>query len=256
MAGERSIMLKVSVEKKSFSEDNGREKRVLGRIEFQVNEGEVVCILGPSGCGKTTLLRIIAGLDVEYRGTVTLDGKKVCGPDRSRGLMFQDSRLLPWKTVSENLQFALPDCLEDSERRERIEQALSLVGLGQAGSLWPRELSGGMERRAAFARAMVNQAQVLLLDEPFSALDSFTKFKLHDRLDEIQTRQGITMVVVTHDIDEAVYLSDRLLILSDRPAEVVTQRNIGLERPRRRFSRDYELLREEVMEETVRIASG
>jgi sulfonate transport system ATP-binding protein len=220
---------------------------VFSGLRFQVHQGEFVAILGPSGCGKTTLLRMIAGLDTEYDGAVLVNGKPVTGPDADRGLVFQESRLLPWLKVWRNVAFALPSEMAKGRKRETVTEALRFLGLDGHQDAWPSQLSGGMAKRVALARAIVNVPSLLLLDEPFTALDSPTKYALHDEIRNIhQSRERMTTVLVTHDVDEAVYLSDRILVLSPTAAHIVTEFPVDLEHPRKRTEQDFQNISAEV----------
>jgi ABC-type nitrate/sulfonate/bicarbonate transport system ATPase subunit len=240
----RAQILGVDVARKGFGPD-GRTK-VLGHIAFEVLDGEVLAILGPSGSGKTTLLRMIAGLDLDYEGVIRNRGSVVRGPDASRGLVFQDARLLPWRTVRQNVAFGLPRKVAQAESG-RVEEVLRLVGLADFQSAWPRQLSGGMEKRAALARALVSSPDLLLLDEPFGALDLSTRLALQSELVSLRQRLGLTVVIVTHDIEEAVYLGDRILILDDHPAQVVDDISVPLPHPRDRTGPAFEAVRLRVL---------
>ncbi len=212
---------------------------VIGGIDLDVSAGEIVAVVGPSGCGKSTLLRLVAGLDTRYSGEIKVDDAVVCGPDPRVGLVFQEPRLFPWLTIAQNVSFGLPDP-DSAKSRELVAETLAVMDLAQfAGSL-PKHLSGGMAQRAALARALVTEPQVLLLDEPFSALDAFTRMRLQDHLLAAWLRYGPTLVLVTHDLDEAVYLADRVVLLTGRPGRVADVLRVAPERPRDR--RDPNLL--------------
>jgi sulfonate transport system ATP-binding protein len=205
----------------------------LDNISLRVGEGEFVSIVGASGCGKSTLLRIIAGLDDDYRGTVAVQGRKIGGPGLERGIVFQEPRLLPWLTVEENVAFALGK----GGKREKaaiVDGHLEMVGLAGFARAYPGELSGGMAQRVAIARALVNRPEILLLDEPFGALDALTRLKMQTELLDIWRAGRTTMIMVTHDIEEAVYLGDRVVVMSERPGTVRREFAVDLPRPRRR----------------------
>ncbi len=205
----------------------------VGDISFDVPEGEVVCIVGPSGCGKSTLMRIMAGLMEPTRGTVTIRGKPVDGVPADLAMVFQDySRsLFPWHRVEQNVEFPLKH-LDRTERRSRAAEALAAVGLEGHGSKYPWELSGGMQQRVAIARALAVQPQILLMDEPFASVDAQTRADLEDLVLALHGRLGITLVLVTHDIDESIYLADRVVALSGHPSTVLEVLPVDLPRPR------------------------
>jgi sulfonate transport system ATP-binding protein len=207
----------------------------LERFSASINSGEIVAIIGGSGCGKSTLLRAVAGLDRATSGTVTLDNIAISAPHAKIGIIFQEPRLLPWLSVAGNIGFGLSELSADA-RRARIERALSRVGLADKAEAWPREVSGGQAQRVAIARALVPQPEVLLLDEPFSALDAFTRRDLQDHLLDLWTDTRPTLVLVTHDVDEAVVLADRVLVMRPRPGRLFEEIRINLGRPRDRNS--------------------
>ncbi|WP_316195387.1 MULTISPECIES: ABC transporter ATP-binding protein [unclassified Bradyrhizobium] len=205
----------------------------LERFSAEINLGEIVAIIGGSGCGKSTLLRAIAGLDPASRGTVTLDGEAIAAPHPKIGIVFQEPRLLPWLSVADNIGFGLSE-LPPAARRERVARALARVGLADKARAWPRELSGGQAQRAAIARALVPQPEVLLLDEPFSALDAFTRKDLQDHLLDLWADTRPTLVLVTHDVEEAVVLANRVLVMRPHPGRLFEEITINLSRPRDR----------------------
>jgi len=207
----------------------------LERFSAEIRPGEIVAIIGGSGCGKSTLLRAIAGLDRATTGTVTLDATAITAPHAKIGIIFQEPRLLPWLSVADNIGFGLSD-LPANIRREKVVGALAKVGLTDKANAWPRELSGGQAQRVAIARALVPQPEVLLLDEPFSALDAFTRRDLQDHLLELWADTRPTLVLVTHDVDEAVVLADRVLVMRPRPGRLFEEIKINLARPRDRNS--------------------
>jgi len=230
---------------------NGGQLKVLQDITLDILPGEFTCIVGGSGCGKTTLLRIIAGLERDYSGTVLLGEKRVIGPGLDRGLVFQEHRLLPWLTVEENVEFGISG-LPVSERIARTRQYIDLVGLRGFERSYPHQLSGGMAQRVAIARALVSHPQLLLLDEPFGSLDALTRIRMQQELLRIWENQRTTMVLVTHDIDEAIYLADRIVIMSPRPGTI--KRIIYVELPRPRDRTGYQLteLRKSIYREFFR----
>ncbi|AGN27045.1 ABC transporter ATP-binding protein [Candidatus Methanomassiliicoccus intestinalis] len=209
--------------------------QVLEDITFDVKEGELVCVLGPSGCGKTTLLRIIAGLVDKTSGSIVVDGEEVTGPGPNRGMVFQDFALFPWRTVQKNVEFGLEIKKIPPEERTKIaSQFIHLVGLDGFEKSHPSELSGGMKQRVGIARALANNPHILLMDEPFGALDSQTRNQMQTELLRIQDETEKTIVFITHSVDESVFLADRILILSARPGHIVKEYNIDLPRPRDR----------------------
>lgn len=239
---------------KSFKFKTG-EVAALQGIDLAICEGEFVCIVGASGCGKSTLLRIIAGLENGYSGAVRIGGRPIAGPGLDRGMVFQEHRLIPWLTVEQNVAFGLngPDkVLRDTIVSEHLE----LVGLSGFAKAHPHQLSGGMSQRVAIARALVNNPQLLLLDEPFGALDALTRIQMQQEILRIWEVERSTMVLVTHDIDEAIYLGDRVVIMSNRPGTVKKIVPVHLPRPRDRSSYDFVQIRKEIYTEFFAEAEG
>lgn len=217
---------------------NGKYLRILGHNNFQVEEGEFVSILGESGCGKTTLLNIIAGLEDSYDGEIFLDGVLSKKPSVDKGVVFQTPRLLPWISVRKNIEFAIPAKKKLKLNRHSLD-LISLVGLSGYENALPLHLSGGMAQRVAFARALVNLPTLLLLDEPLAALDSRTRMFMQQELQQILAQEKVTTVMVTHDIDEAVFLSDRILIMRKDPGSIQHIISVDLEKPRQRLSENF-----------------
>jgi sulfonate transport system ATP-binding protein len=206
---------------------------VLQDLSLEVRPSEIASLIGPSGCGKSTLLRLISGLERDHSGRLVIDGREVTGPSRAVGFMFQEPRLLPWLTVRDNVLLGLPP----AKRRDAgplVAKLLAQVQLEGAAHALPRQLSGGMAQRAALARALAAEPGVLLLDEPFSAVDALTRMTLQDLVLAIWQRTQITMLLVTHDLDEALYLSDRVFVMSGKPATVNQIIAVGVPRPRDR----------------------
>ncbi|MGJ4880661.1 MULTISPECIES: ABC transporter ATP-binding protein [unclassified Bradyrhizobium] len=218
----------------------------LERFSAGIQLGEIIAIIGGSGCGKSTLLRTIAGLDRASAGTVTLDGEAIIAPHPKVGIIFQEPRLLPWLTVADNIGFGLSE-LPAAERRDRVARALQRVGLADKAKVWPRELSGGQAQRVAIARALVAQPEVLLLDEPFSALDAFTRKDLQDHLLDLWADTRPTLVLVTHDVEEAVVLADRVLVMRPHPGRLFEEITINLSRPRDRNAPLFEQFKRHVL---------
>lgn len=227
------VLLDARIARKRYA-----ERTVLADVALHVKRGEIVCLVGPSGCGKSTLLRIVAGLERDYRGSVTLDGVPLDGPSPRIGVIFQEPRLLPWLTVADNVGFAAG---RRGGRDPRVAQLLSEVQLSAAAAALPSALSGGMAQRAAIARGLFGEPEVLLLDEPFSAVDAMTRMHLQALLLDVVARHGTSAIVVTHDLDEALYLGDRVLMLAADPGRLDGELTVGLPRPRDR--RDPKLAR-------------
>lgn len=205
--------------------------RALADINLTVREGEIVALIGGSGCGKTTLLRLIAGLDRASAGQIKLDNEVLAGPNPAVGIVFQEPRLLPWLSVEDNIAFGIED-LPASERKARVAHALDKIGLSEHARRWPRDLSGGQQQRVSIARAFVANPKVLLLDEPFSALDAFTRASLHDHLLGLWEETRPTIVLVTHDVQEAVTLADRAVVMQPKPGRIFDELPLTLARPR------------------------
>jgi ABC-type nitrate/sulfonate/bicarbonate transport system ATPase subunit len=239
--------VQVDIRRKIFgSSDDGL--LVIESLLFNVDSGQFVTLLGPSGCGKSTLLRLIMGLDTNFEGEIRIGDHVVhrCGHDR--GIMFQEPRLIPWKTVRQNLEFAIPDGKNVNEWKSRISGLLSDVGLTDFIDSWPRDLSGGMAQRVALARAFVNPHEVLLLDEPLAAVDSMTRIKMQSELLRIMSEHRTTTIMVTHDIDEAIAVSDRVFILSRRPCRLTQIIDIDLPKPRTRGTIGFQAFQRQIYE--------
>lgn len=225
----------------------GRRTVAISGVSLQVAPGELVCLLGPSGCGKSTLLRIVAGALAADQGTVTVGGLPVTGPAPDRGLLFQSPMLFPWLTTRKNVLFGPRaqrsrglDERDDPELDAEANAILATVGLGQFGDAFPHELSGGMQHRAAFARAMMTRPSVLLMDEPFGALDAFTRLRMHEFLLSMWEQYRITIIFVTHDIEEAILLGDRVALMGGRPPGIREVIDVPLGRPRHALDVDTE----------------
>jgi NitT/TauT family transport system ATP-binding protein len=228
--------------------EDGSGTEALHDVSFDVEDGEFICLLGPSGCGKTTLLRIIAGLETQTSGKIELNGVPIVGPDPKRGMVFQQYSLFPWRTVIDNITFGLEmQGIKKAEARKQVEKYIELVGLEQFKNSYPYELSGGMQQRAAIARALANEPEVLLMDEPFGALDAQTRNTLQNELLKIWEQKNVTVFFVTHSVDEAVFLSDRIVMMTSRPGRVKEIVTVDLPRPRCRTSPEANLLRDRVL---------
>jgi len=245
----RTGAVRISNLSKSFHLE-GKPFTALSDINLSIRAGEFVSIVGPSGCGKSTLLRLITGLDTDYDGEIRLDGSQIAGTGLERGLVFQDHRLFPWMTVVENVGVALINQKLPRERRERlIANQLALVGLTGFEKAYPHQLSGGMAQRAAIARALVNEPKVLALDEPLGALDALTRVKVQTELQRIWMEAGTTMIMVTHDVDEALFLGDRVVVMSPRPGRIARIVDVDLPHPRDRASSVLHRLKDEILAE-------
>ena len=221
--------------KRSATDQNGREGacvKVLENIDLEFYDGEMICILGPSGCGKSTLLRIIAGFDTFYTGELTIDGKKVAGPDPDHIFVFQHSSLLPWLTVRENVGLGIRRMKDKVKMERKIQENIEMVELEGFENYYPHQLSGGMRRRAELARALAVDPEILFMDEPFSGLDYFTHLRIREEIVNMHEFLGKTTLLVTHDIDDALVLGDRIVVLNGRPAKVMLSRKLEFERPR------------------------
>lgn len=216
-------------------------------INLNIEEGSFISIIGGSGCGKSTLLRIIGGLERQYEGSVLVDGKPVEKASREKGFIFQDHRLLPWLTVKENIRFSLPS--QEKKNESLIQENIDLVGLTGFENALPNQLSGGMAQRVAVARALANKPKVLLLDEPFGALDAITKIHLQEEMLNIWKKEKITMIIVTHDIDEAIYLGNQVVVMSPRPGKIKKIQKIELGTPRKRTGSLFTAARDEIYKE-------
>lgn len=224
-------MLSFSALSKTYP--NGVE--ALSRVTADIAPGSIVALVGGSGCGKTTLLRLVSGLETAESGAISLDGAAITQPHPAVGVIFQEPRLFPWLTVAQNIAFGIAG-LSRAEQSERVNRALTRIGLDGYGSRLPRELSGGQAQRVAIARALVARPSVLLLDEPFSALDAFTRADLHEQLLMLWGAERPTILMVTHDVEEAVVLADRVLVMQPKPGRIFADMAIDLPRPRDRLS--------------------
>ncbi len=229
---ERPTLLEVDQLGREFRTDDGRVVALDG-ISFRAHHRELICLIGSSGCGKSTLIRIVAGLDTPTGGRVLLDGREVRAPGRDRGMVFQGYTLFPWRTVLENVRFGLeldghPRRRAESEAREWIE----LVGLSGFSNAYPHQLSGGMKQRVAIARALANHPRILLMDEPFGALDAQTRAQMQSHLLQIWRQVDVTIVFVTHDLEEAIYLADRIVVLGAHPGRILDTVEVPVPRPR------------------------
>lgn len=234
---------------KAYRHNGGSEPvQVLDNFNLQVEQGTFVSLLGPSGCGKSTLLRILAGLESDYRGEILWDGIPARGRDNRVGMVFQDNALFPWRTTLENIETGLEFAgIPAKERRVAAREYIDAFGLTGFESSLPRELSGGMKQRVAIARTLIMNPQVVLMDEPFGSLDCQTRNSLHAFLINLWTKRRDTILFVTHNVDEAVYLSDRILVLSPGPTHVLQSFEVAMPHPRDRTGSESNMLRREIL---------
>lgn len=228
----------------------GEALHVLDDVSVSARPGEFVSLLGPSGCGKSTLLRLIAGLDTPLSGHLYADGKPIAGPDPSRGIIFQDPTLLPWTTVEQNIALGprARGKRADPRAQARVDALIRMVDLDDFRAVLPSQLSGGMEQRVAFARALVGRPRILLLDEPLGKLDALTRSSLQKELERLWLDGRFTAIMVTHDVDEALLLSDRVVVFSPRPARVLEEVHIDLPRPRTQDDAHFRQLRHHILD--------
>jgi len=227
----------------------GQKQPTLKEIAVTIEAGEQVVLIGRSGCGKSTLLHMLAGLTMPSEGCVRIHGKQVSKPSAKWNMMFQRPSLYPWMTVKQNAELGLVFAGEKKGNESRIADLLELVGLSEKANVNVQQLSGGQQQRVALARSLATDPELLLLDEPFSALDAFTRMSLQDEVSAIARKKGITLVMVTHDIDEAIAMSDRVLIMSQGPGQIVGELKVDLPSPRNREQREYSALREKLMQQ-------
>ena len=235
--------------RKSFpAPDNPLSRRqVLDGVSFSLGAGELISLIGPSGCGKSTLLRLVAGLDSADSGDLLIGAEPITAPNAERGLVFQDPNLFPWLTVRRNIQAGLVAQGVLHEKKNEVDEFMRLVGLEIFANVYPHHLSGGMAQRAALARALINHPKILLLDEPLGALDAFTRMRMQDEVLRLWEARRTTMLLVSHDIDEAIYMSDRIMIMTPRPGRIERTIPVELARPRQRDSGDFLRLRSDIL---------
>ena len=246
--------LKIEHMNKSFPVESGTLE-VLNDITLTVQNGEFISIVGYSGCGKSTLLRIVGGLEIKDSGIFQVEGKNINGPGLDRGMIFQESRLFPWLKVRDNVLYGLSKeekkKLSREEREKLVKKYLELVELNGFEDAYPKQLSGGMQQRASIARTLIGNPDILLLDEPFGALDAITRINMQQEIIKIWQNTHKTMILVTHDIDEAIYLSDRVVVLSSRPGKIKKMIDIELPRPRQRTAIEFSELRRKIFKEFI-----
>jgi len=234
---------------KLYRSSSGETHTALSKGTLEVNEGEFICLVGPSGCGKSTVINLLAGFEKPTGGSVTIDGKPVGEPDPDHIMIFQDYGLFPWKSALDNVLFGLK-CrgVKERDARQKALEALETVGLGDYAHRHPHELSGGMKQRVSLARALAVEPSVLFMDEPFAALDTFTRLRLQQELLELRKKRELTVIFVTHDLEEAIYLGDRVVLMAPNPGRFVSIMDIDLESPRDRTGERFELYRKELFE--------
>jgi ABC-type nitrate/sulfonate/bicarbonate transport system ATPase subunit len=245
---EASSLIVRAVKKTFPAPENPLSRRqVLDGVSFSLAAGELVSLIGPSGCGKSTLLRLSAGLDSADSGDLLIGAEPITAPNAERGLVFQDPNLFPWLTVRRNIQAGLVARGVLHEKKQEVDEFMRLVGLETFANVYPHHLSGGMAQRAALARALINHPKILLLDEPLGALDAFTRMRMQDEVLRLWQARRTTMLLVTHDIDEAIYMSDRIMIMTPRPGRIERTITVDLVRPRQRDSQDFLRLRSDIL---------
>ena len=233
---------------KTFVE-NGKTFRALSSVNLDIEKGEFICLLGPSGCGKSTLLNAIAGFDLVNEGSITIDGKEVTAPSTRNVTIFQNYGLLPWRTVIKNVELGLESQdIDKKSRREKALKYLEMVKLESFANSFPRQLSGGMKQRVAIARALAVEPDILFMDEPLGALDAITRMKLQDDILDICKKENKTIIFVTHDIEEAVYLADRIVVMTPNPGKVKAVVKVPLHHFRDRTSGDFLLVRDKIFD--------
>ena len=245
-------MLRIANITKTFKNNNGEKIQAISNINLDINENEFVCIVGESGCGKTTTLRLISGFDVPTEGKIVLEGNEINGPGPERGVVFQEYTLFPWRNVLENVIFGLEIIkVSKRERKQKAKKYLEMVGLADCADAYPHELSGGMQQRVAIIRALILNPKILLMDEPFGALDARTRISLQNELLRIWVTEKKTILFVTHSINEAVFLADRVVVMKSGPGRIHDIIEIDLARPRDKMGksfRDYHTQIHEMLE--------
>lgn len=244
------VKIQVKEAEKVFVNNRGEKQQALAKVNLEIYEGEFICLLGPSGCGKTTLLNMVAGFNEPTAGEIVIDGARVVKPDPKHITIFQEYGLFPWRTVLDNVAFGLESCsLSRAEREKMARQYIKLVGLEQFANNHPQELSGGMKQRVALARALAVEPDIIFMDEPFGALDAMTRFKMQEEIVRIWQETNKTIIFVTHDIDEAVYLADRVVVMTPLPGKVKSIIPVPIGRQRDRTSLDFIRIRDRIFTE-------
>jgi sulfonate transport system ATP-binding protein len=244
----KRVKIEVNHVSKSFELKNNRID-VLKDIDLKIYEGEFITIVGASGCGKSTLTKLISGLDFPTSGTVKVDGTEVTGPSVKTGIIFQEARLFPWLSVEKNIEFGIHEKISKKEKNDKVQDIIDNIGLRGFEKALPKQLSGGMQQRVNIGRALINEPNILLLDEPFGALDALTRINMQNEVLKIWEKNKATMLLITHDIDEAIFLSDRVVVLSDKPGVISKEIKIPMSKPRDRSSSDFMNIRREIYAE-------
>ncbi|MBQ7265593.1 MAG: ABC transporter ATP-binding protein [Firmicutes bacterium] len=247
MVNEKSGYIQVKDVVKKFTQPDGTEMTALNGVNLEIEPGSFISFIGPSGCGKSTLLRLIAGLDKPTSGELTLDGEPIKKPGYDRGLVFQNPTLFSWLNIYDNIAFSLKTRKTFKKDKALVDEYLALVGLSDFAKAYPHQLSGGMAQRASIARALVGHPKVLLLDEPLGALDAFTRMNMQDEIYRIKKEKNMTMIMVTHDVDEAVYLSDKIVVMSARPSKIEKIVDVNIFGKRERNNPEFLRLRSEIL---------
>lgn len=246
--GEKKTILKIHDLDMAFA-IRGERVPVLENLNLDVAEGEFISIVGPSGCGKSTLLKLIIALNRQEKGEIVIDGAPVSAPSPKCSMIFQEARLMPWLTVEKNIEFVIPKSVPKETRKKLVDHNLELVGLSEFRNALPGQLSGGMQQRVSIARGLVTNPELLLLDEPFGALDAFTRMTMQTELLNIWKKEKNTMILVTHDIDEAIFLSTKIVIMSERPGQIRKVIEVELPGQRDRSSVEFLTIRRKVLQE-------
>ncbi|GHU41537.1 ABC transporter ATP-binding protein [Clostridia bacterium] len=247
-ANPKDAILEIEHVNRTYYDTDGNTVEALKDVSLSVRRGEFISLIGSSGCGKTTLLRLIAGLDHPEAGTLRLNGTEINGTDPQRGYVFQQGSLFPWLTIYQNIASGLKARHVYKEQKAEVAKYIELIGLNGFEKVFPHQISGGMAQRVAIARALINKPEALLLDEPMGALDSFTRADIQDKLLELWRLYQTTMILVTHDVDEAIYLSDRIVIMTPRPGKISEILEVKLSHPRDRGGEEFLAIRKKILE--------
>lgn len=246
--GDKSVTLKLNNVSKSFAKiETDEVTHALNEIDLSLNSGEFISLVGPSGCGKSTILRLVAGLIKPTTGTVTVDDKEVTEPSPERGMVFQKPTLFPWLTVEKNIGFSLKMQGKLKGNEDKVKRMIEVIGLGNFKDDYPEQLSGGMAQRVALVRSLINEPDILLLDEPLGALDAFTRMNMQDEILKIWSEKQQLAIMVTHDVDEAIYMGTRVLVMDANPGRIVDDIRIEQPYPRKRSSEEFVELRNRIL---------